>query len=350
MNFKALTAAFLLAGAPLFLAAQDADPLARCLELAGPPDAGVPANAATFQDALSDLAEARPFCTQAAEAEAADPAALFHVGAALQREGRHRDAVEALTRAAQGGLAAAETRLGDYYNFGIGPIRTDVDRAIGLYRSAAEKGDLPALATLALMARLGRGVPEDPAEMMRLMTEAADGGYHFAQYRLAESYFSGDGIPGGADAALGVPDLSRAEAYYRLAAQQDNAEAALALAAIYGGAGGATPDPFRQAIWTRAAINAGADEGLAALGRLYELGQGVGYDPARAAALYVEALESGTVNFDTMRAGPDGRIPFWDRQTAIEFQRILQGRGLYNTFIDGVVGPATRAGALALIP
>jgi TPR repeat protein len=56
-------------------------------------------------------------------------------------------------RAAEAGEAAALTRLGDYYNFGIRPVREDVDRAVELYEEAVAAGDRAASATLSMMHR-----------------------------------------------------------------------------------------------------------------------------------------------------------------------------------------------------
>jgi hypothetical protein len=123
-----------------------------------------------------------------------------------QARGDHREAVALYDRAAAAGIGAAHTRLGDYYNFAIGPIRPDIDRAIAAYRAATDLGDLAGTTTLAFMHRLGRGVPRDPAEMIRLFRIAADQGYHFAQINLAQTYLTGEGVPGGADPALGIPD------------------------------------------------------------------------------------------------------------------------------------------------
>ena len=79
---------------------------------------------------------------------------------------------------------------------------------------------------------------------------------------------------------------------------------------------------------------------------LHELGRGVPQNPSRAAALYIEALESGEVAFEDLRDG----APFdWDYDTAVAFQDALSLRGVYNGGSDGIVGPGTRAAAERLI-
>jgi len=251
--------------------------------------------------------------------------------------------------ASAAGLGAADTKLGDYSLFGIGPARTDLDAAVAHYRRGIERGDLAAMTTLGFLYRLGRGVPRDSGEMIRLMTDAAEGGYHFAQLRLGQTYLTGDGIPGGADADLNIPDSATAARYLSMAAEQGSIVAALELAGIYSEADGpGTGDAELQLRWTQIAADAGLAEALGALGFLFERGRGVEADPDRAAMLYVQALETGEVDLDDLRGEVGGAVPPWDRATAMAFQEILQERGLYRGAIDGVIGRGSRAGAAAL--
>lgn len=343
--------ALLLTTAPLAVAAQtEAEAAAAlCLETAGPPDAGVPISPEAQEAQIAALQEAAPSCEQAVAGGSNVPEVLYTIGAIRQLDGDHDEAVAAFEAAAQGGLAAANTRLGDYHLFGIGPLRRDADAAAVYYRAAAEAGDPAGQMTLGLLYRLGAGVPRDTERMVALMRQAADGGYHFAQFRLGQTYLTGDGIPGGADAALGIPDRDEAARYLSMAAEQGNIEAVLNLARIYSELDGpGTGDPDLQFRWTQRAMDEGLPEAVAALGFLYERGRGVEADPQRAAELYVQALETGDVDLDEMRGRVGGRVPPWDRATAMAFQVILQERGLYPGAIDGVIGPMSRAGAAAL--
>ncbi len=324
---------------------------ARCAALAGPPDSGVPVSPAALEQSLAALRLARPFCEQAIAEGTASAETHFQLAVLLQSEGRHEAALAHFREAAGMELAAAHARLGDYALFGIGPVRPDVDAAVSAYRIAAQGGDLAATTTLAFLYRLGRGVPRDPARMLELLSIAADGGYQFAQYRLAQTYLSGDGIPGGRDEALGVPDPERGIRYLERAARQGNPKAILELARLYGDDSGGIPaDPEAHAFWVQRAAETGDPAALAALGMLYETGRGVAQDPERAAELYVRALESGKVTLQSLRRGPAGRVPAWDRATAMAFQRILQARGLYDGAIDGIIGPMSARAAAALAP
>lgn len=329
--------------------AQTGDALAQCLELAGPPDAGVPITPEDQAAGIAAIRAAEPFCAQAVADGATEAAAHFHLGTALQLRGDHAEAIARFEAASEAGLGAADTKLGDYSLFGIGPARTDLEEAAEHYRRGIERGDLPAMATLGLLYRIGRGVPRDAGRMVELMTQAADGGYHFAQLRLGQTYLTGDGIPGGADEALNIPNREEAARYFSMAAEQGSLEAALELAKIYSEADGpGTGDPDLQLRWTQLAADAGLAEAVGALGFLYERGRGVEADPERAAQLYVAALETGNVDLDDLRGEVGGRVPPWDDATARAFQVILQERGLYRGAIDGQIGPGSRAGAAAL--
>lgn len=340
-----------LAIAPTGALAQDEAKMAlnRCIEIAGAPDAGVPVSRAAMADYLNALSRARPHCESAAQTDPRPPAPLFNLAAAQQRSGEHERAIANLEAAAEAGLAAARTKLGDYYNFGIGPVKEDHERAVGYYRAAAEAGDLPAMTTLALMYRLGRGVTQDHAQMIEWIERAAEGGYHFAQVRLAELSLDPKGIGRDDAAALGLPDPARAADLYARAGAQGNLSAMLELAGLYADDGkGVAADPERHAEWVKRAADTGAPQAQGALGLLYEQGRGVERDPTLAAKLYVRALASGDLPFAKLRSTGGARAPRWDRETAVEFQKILRERGLYRGALDGVVGPGTSAAARAL--
>ncbi len=334
---------------PLFAQSGDNDAVAECLSMAGTPDAGVPVTPEAQEAAIAALRDAAPACETALAQGSTDPGVLFHIATLRQLDGDHDAAIAAYEAAAEAGLAAADTKLGDYHLFGIGPLRRDADEAAGYYRAAADAGDPAGQMTLGLLYRLGAGVPRDTDRMVELMRQAADGGYHFAQFRLGQTYLTGEGIPGGEDATLGIPDRDEAARYLSMAAEQGNIEAVLELSRIYSELDGpGTGDPALQFRWTERAVEAGLPQAIGALGFLYERGRGVDADPQRAAELYVEALETGDVDLDELRGRVGGSVPPWDRDTAMAFQVILQERGLYPGAIDGVIGPMSRAGAAAL--
>ncbi len=323
--------------------------LDRCLTTVGPPSAEEPISEDAQRTLFRALAQARGDCTEAARELPEAGGAIFHLATIAQATGEHRQAVRLYERAAEAGEPAALTRLGDYYNFGIRPVREDIDRAVELYEEAVAAGDPAAAATLGMMHRLGRGVPRDPERMIALMEQSADAGYHFAQYRLAQTYLSGEGVADDALAALGLPNPVAAIRHLAGAARAGNDDAARELAALYAaGAPGLNPNPARQFRWTNFLAEKGDTPSMALIGFFYEQGIGVDRDPERAAAEYVRALETGGVDPASMRGTINGAVPRWETETALAFQRILQERGLYLGALDAQVGPGTLGAARAL--
>ncbi|QXT41197.1 tetratricopeptide repeat protein [Gymnodinialimonas ceratoperidinii] len=323
--------------------------LTECVETAGPPSAE---NYETEEDqraALDALRRALPACRAAAQALPEEGAPLFHLATAAQASGRHRRAVPLYESAAEAGVAAAMTRLGDYHNFGLRPVREDPEQAVAYYRQAADLGDPAGLATLAFMYRLGRGVEADAGEMLRLIEQAADAGYPFAQRNLAQTYLRGEGVPGRSDDALGIPNPPRAVPLLVTLASDGDVEAMQQLIALYSdGADGVPASDFLRGGWVEELAATGDPAGIAARGFLYEQGIGRAADPERAAADYIAALETGEVDITELRGTINGQTPPWERETAMAFQTILAERGLYTMRIDGDIGPGTRRAARAL--
>ncbi|MCB1329684.1 MAG: sel1 repeat family protein, partial [Maritimibacter sp.] len=314
-----------------------------CLDIMGEPFAGVPANDAEKTAVRAKLVEAAPACVAAAEGPRAAPEVLFFAGEIALARGDFPGAFGLYERAAAEGVGAANTRLADFYVYGAPPVSADSAQAAARLEAGAAAGDPQAMTVLALMHGEGSNVPQNTARMIELLTAAAEDGYHFAQYRLAKAYLDGEGVPGRADPALGIPDPARAASWFTRAADAGNLEAALELAGLYGDPNSGLPEnPAEQARLTQLVADTGLPSAIAAMGVLYETGRGVERLPARAAALYIEALETGEVGFEDLRKG----APFeWDYDTAVAFQDALTARGVYNGGSDGIVGAGTRAAA-----
>lgn len=322
--------------------------LARCIATGGAPDAGVPVTPEAQKQAVAAILAAKEACSDALEVEPDQPEALFLLGSAEQIAGNHKQAFATFERAAAGGLGAADTKLGDYYLFGVG-VKPDLEKAVARFTAAADKGDSAAQTTLAILHMLGRGVTRDPGRTVELMTLAAAGGYHFAQQRLGQIYLTGEGIPNGRSDELGIPNPEFAATLFSLAAAQGNMTAIQDVANLYADDGFGVAENLEEHVkWTRRAADLGEPAAIKMLGFLYEQGRGVDKDPQRAAELYIDALKTGQVNFDQMRGKINGYTPGWDYDTAVAFQIILQDMGLYSGPIDGIVGWGTAGGARAL--
>ncbi len=341
----------ILVGALAPLAAQaegQADAAALCRELAGPATAEVPVSKDAVSAYFRAVRSARAACERAVIGPDPDPEALFQVAVLMQSDGDHALALEVFGLAAEAGVVAARTKLGDYYNFGTGDVPEDHKLAVAEYRAAADAGDLPAMATLAMMAGVGRGTARDFRQMIDMLEKSANEGYHFAQLRLAAIYMQPNNIPRSLASELGLPDVVKAAEMLEKASVQGNEDASRALKQLYS-EDGPVKDPVQRAALIRRSAQSGDPEAINALGFLFERGEGVDYDPVQAASLYVQAIESGEVSVTEIRGRVDGRVVDWDRPTAIEFQRILQERGLYNGGLDGVVGGGTLGAARGLV-
>jgi TPR repeat protein len=169
---------------------------------------------------------------------------------------------------------------------------------VELYEEAVAAGDPAASATLAMMHRLGRGVPRDAERMIALMQSKRRRRVPFRA------------IPAGADLSdrggrapmmrlerSACRSRSRAIPYLAGAARSGNDDAARELVELYAtGAPGLAPNPARQFRWTNFLAEKGDAPAMALIAFFYEQGIGVERDPQRAAAEYVRALETGGVD------------------------------------------------------
>src|SRR6056297_3501400 len=124
-----------------------------CMSIAGAPSAEVPISEDAQQAVFARLRDALAACAEAVELAPEAGGPLFHMATVAQARAQHRDAINLYERAAAAGVGAAHTRLGDYYNFGIGPVRADSGRAVDAYRAAVDLSDPAGMATLAFMYR-----------------------------------------------------------------------------------------------------------------------------------------------------------------------------------------------------
>src|SRR5262249_22226360 len=129
-------------------------------------------------------------------------------------------AVSWLRRAAEGGLAAAQNDLGDWYYAAEGATGGDEEaelaRAVGLFTRAAEQGFPEAQKNLGVCYGSGNGVRKNPTEAVRWARLAAERGWSEAMIDLACSYESGDGVE---------KDAVEAARWYRMAAELGHPEA-----------------------------------------------------------------------------------------------------------------------------
>jgi hypothetical protein len=142
------------------------------------------------------------------------------------------------------GSASPQTEfcIGYLYAFGRG-VPKDLGAAASHFRSAAEKGYVPAEAVLGVSYAKGLGVAQNWTEAVRWLRQAAMGGHAGAAFNLGQCYQNGNGVP---------MDRALAAKLYRFASAHGDARAALSLAKLGGsaqqGAAPATNAPRNYAI------------------------------------------------------------------------------------------------------
>jgi uncharacterized protein len=216
-------------------------------------------------------------------AEAGLPEAQLRMGRAAARRGQAADQADAVRWyefAAQQGLASAQVALADACRHGRGTARDEAAAARWL-ESAVAAGDACACWHLALL--LAAGSPSLPRDLERardLCRTAADSGFAPAQSTLGILLAS---LQQHADA---VP-------WWRLAAEQGDAEAQYNLGLALDEGRGIPADPEGAFGWWLAAAEQGLAPAMARVGLAYATGRGVAVDPIEAHKWFVLARQAG---------------------------------------------------------
>lgn len=137
---------------------------------------------------------------------------------------------------------------GEYYYFGTGDYPQDYDKAVGLYRKAAEMGHIRAQFRMGKCYEKGQGVPQDYVNAVEWYRKAAEQGYAEAQFCLGVSYYKGKGVE---------KNHSKAVEWYRLAAEQGYAIAQYSLGLRYAKGEGVFSDLNEAVRWLRKAARQG---------------------------------------------------------------------------------------------
>ncbi|WP_171136710.1 caspase family protein [Ruegeria sp. HKCCA6707] len=201
----------------------------------------------------------------------------------------------------------------------------DIERAVTLYRQAAEQGDLRAMVSLAQLYEGGTGVGQDTSRALELYRSAAAGGSFDAMINLAVTLFEGQIVP---------KDETRAVALLQQAADGGSAKATFNLGVLAQDGIAGSPD---QALgYFQRAARDGEYQGYLAAAILLDEGRGVPRDPSEAARMLLRgAAEDDGAILDQLSLASDQ----WSRETIMEVQKLLQQAGYYSSAIDGVPGP-----------
>jgi TPR repeat protein len=185
----------------------------------------------------------RAFIEQLRQARKGDPEAQWRVATTYVRLGEYERALPVLSSAVAGGHAQATGLLGWLNEEGRG-VPKSVEQAIVLYRSAAEKGDLPSM--VALTRLLPRSDPAASAYRRR----AAESGSADGQYALGLELAA-------MGAAMGDEKQAESHQWFLKAAQQGHRGAQVAVAARLLDGKGAKADSRAALVWLKPASGAG---------------------------------------------------------------------------------------------
>jgi TPR repeat protein len=171
---------------------------------------GVPFVASLCLASAIPVAFNAPEWTRTAKAYVSDQMSKFSPYPPQARASDEK-AVELYRQAADAGSSTAMANLGSMYERGRGGLRKDEAKAADLYRKAADGGDSMAMYSLGQMYEHGRGgLPKDDAKAAALYRQASDLGDWRAMDSLAVMYASGRGV---------TEDQTKAEELHLKAAQ-----------------------------------------------------------------------------------------------------------------------------------
>ncbi|NOU35444.1 MAG: hypothetical protein HOO88_01515 [Kiritimatiellaceae bacterium] len=164
-------------------------------------------------------------------------------------------------------------------------VKVDEPSFVVEKREKANRGDVDAQRSLGYIYSTSFGVPYDAKESAKWYRLAAEQGDAEAQYRLGRGYDTGtDGFP---------LDEKEANKWYRQAAEQGHADAQCFLGLNYAWGSGTFVD-YKEAVkWLRSSAEQGNAGAQLNLGRAYEKGQGVLEDYVQAYAWYLVAEVNG---------------------------------------------------------
>lgn len=257
-------------------------------------------------------------------AEKGDPNAQCDLGVMYTKgHGVRQDytkAKEFFEKAADKGNETALFNLGCMYDTGTG-VTQDYAKAAELYQKAADRGNPFAMGNLGTFYKIGRGVPQNAAKAAELYQQASDRNNAVATCNLASLYEKGNGVPQDNAKAFALykkaesmgkcDHLSLCNCYINGLGTERNFDLALQYAIgayekdgvskeqtgknliiIANNAKANDPGYNRVPLYTKA-IELGSVDAMLALARMYESGDGVAQDMAKAESYYKDAARAG---------------------------------------------------------
>ena len=186
-------------------------------------------------------------------------------------------------KAANGGHAEAQYKLGIYYGRGWG-VKYDMKKAFQLYKKSAEQGFALGYYSMGVCYASGDGVPKNTHEAVKNYNLAAEFGDAELAYNVGVTFATGIFAP---------KDEKLAVKWYQLAAEKGNAEAQDSLGDCYYYGRGIKQDYTEAVKWFRKAAEKGNARAQNNLGNCYYTGDGIKQDYTEAVKWFRKAAEQG---------------------------------------------------------
>ncbi len=234
----------------------------------------------------------------------------------LRGQGVPRDLVQArawLEKAASDGDPYAMYTLGRAMDDSAPPIAADATRAADLFRRAAEKGHPMAALRYGLALSEGAGVKKDLPASHRWLVRAQENGVPEAALALGDIAVR---MPMQRDKAANDKALKVAIAWYETAANGGVPSAQFKLANAYLGGVGVPRDPAQAQLWYNRAAQQGLAEAQQALGVMLMSGAGGATDPAEGYKWLLLAERSGRPDASAAREKLADKVSDRDRKRA----------------------------------
>lgn len=193
--------------------------------------------------------------------------------------------LEELKGAATGGDASAMLEYGSRLVQGQG-VDTNTSEGLDWLQKSADAGNVRAWYALGFVYSNGVGVELDLPKSVDYYRNGAEAGDADSQTAMGMFYQAGDRIPSGIEA-----EPLEAAKWYRMAAEQDHAEAIQHLAVMYGGRMGLEKNNEEALRWYHKGAELGNSDCIWGLGRCYLKGRGVKIDSVMAYALMSASLD-----------------------------------------------------------
>ncbi len=222
-----------------------------------------------------------------------------------------QEQVIAYRKSAEAGDAAAQCRLGDAYEKGVG-VEKSAREALRWYKKSADQGYAYGQYCVGWYYFHGLRVEKNLEEAARYYMLSADNGNAFSPYYLADMYATGNGVQ---------KNEAKAERLYRVSAERGYVKAQFKMGWLYSHGELVTKDQTEAYKWYLKAAEQGDDAAANNIGWMYEDGIGIPKDLEKAIAWYRIAVKAGSAkakeNLERLKVPVDDPAEEEDSEPAI---------------------------------